>query len=38
MTTQANWPNFLAVDFYCGAGGTTRGLDYNQYADAVGDD
>ena len=26
MTTQANWPDFLAVDFYCGAGGATRGL------------
>ena len=26
MTTRANWPDFLAVDFYCGAGGATRGL------------
>ena len=26
MTTQANQPDFLAVDFYCGAGGATRGL------------
>ena len=26
MSAQANIPKFLAVDFYCGAGGTTRGL------------
>jgi len=26
MTVQADLPDFLAVDFYCGAGGTTRGL------------
>ena len=26
MTTKAETPRFLAVDFYCGAGGTTRGL------------
>lgn len=28
MPTPENTPNpkFLAVDFYCGAGGTTRGL------------
>ena len=26
MTTQANQPDFLAVDFYCGTGGATRGL------------
>ena len=26
MSIQATIPNFLAVDFYCGAGGTTRGL------------
>ena len=25
MTTQADQPDFLAVDFYCGAGGATRG-------------
>ena len=23
---EDNAPSFLAVDFYCGAGGTTRGL------------
>ena len=26
MTASGNQPTFLAVDFYCGAGGTTRGL------------
>ena len=26
MTAQPKSPSFLAVDFYCGAGGTTRGL------------
>ena len=26
MSTSENNPKFLAVDFYCGAGGTTRGL------------
>ena len=26
MTSEAQLPKFLAVDFYCGAGGTTRGL------------
>ena len=26
MSVHANIPDFLAVDFYCGAGGTTRGL------------
>ena len=26
MLNAADIPNFLAVDFYCGAGGTTRGL------------
>ena len=26
MTNSGQIPNFLAVDFYCGAGGTTRGL------------
>ena len=26
MNDQVQIPNFLAVDFYCGAGGTTRGL------------
>ena len=26
MTNYAEIPKFLAVDFYCGAGGTTRGL------------
>ena len=26
MTTRPDIPAFLAVDFYCGAGGTTRGL------------
>lgn len=26
MTDATNIPKFLAVDFYCGAGGTTRGL------------
>ena len=26
MTPQSASPTFLAVDFYCGAGGTTRGL------------
>ena len=26
MTSQSESPKFLAVDFYCGAGGTTRGL------------
>ena len=26
MTDATNMPKFLAVDFYCGAGGTTRGL------------
>ena len=26
MSDQLNNPKFLAVDFYCGAGGTTRGL------------
>ena len=26
MTAQPTSPSFLAVDFYCGAGGTTRGL------------
>ena len=28
MTTQANQPDFLAVDFYCGAGGyVVAGVD-----------
>ena len=26
MKNSATMPKFLAVDFYCGAGGTTRGL------------
>ena len=26
MTTKTEGPKFLAVDFFCGAGGTTRGL------------
>ncbi len=26
MNDRGKFPNFLAVDFYCGAGGTTRGL------------
>ena len=26
MSISGNMPKFLAVDFYCGAGGTTRGL------------
>ena len=26
MSDHDNMPKFLAVDFYCGAGGTTRGL------------
>ena len=26
MLNALNIPEFLAVDFYCGAGGTTRGL------------
>ena len=26
MIERAEMPKFLAVDFYCGAGGTTRGL------------
>ena len=26
MTAKLKIPKFLAVDFYCGAGGTTRGL------------
>ena len=26
MTNSADIPKFIAVDFYCGAGGTTRGL------------
>ena len=26
MTTKTQFPKFLAVDFFCGAGGTTRGL------------
>ena len=31
MTTQANWPDFLAVDFYCGAGGyVIAGVDAEQ--------
>ena len=33
MITQPDLPKFLAVDFYCGAGGTTRGLiDAGGYA------
>ena len=33
MTTRTELPHFLAVDFYCGAGGTTRGLiDAGGYA------
>ena len=33
MTEQNESPKFLAVDFYCGAGGTTRGLiDAGGYA------
>lgn len=26
MSKRLSKPRFLAVDFYCGAGGTTRGL------------
>ncbi|MDE0133115.1 MAG: DNA cytosine methyltransferase [bacterium] len=26
MTNESELPEFLAIDFYCGAGGTTRGL------------
>ena len=26
MADLTGMPKFLAVDFYCGAGGTTRGL------------
>ena len=26
MATETESPKFLAVDFFCGAGGTTRGL------------
>ncbi len=26
MHLDATWPEFFAVDFYCGAGGTTRGM------------
>ena len=26
MADSTGMPKFLAVDFYCGAGGTTRGL------------
>ena len=26
VTTKTQSPHFLAVDFFCGAGGTTRGL------------